>query len=373
MKFLYVTTVVSTMDFFVEHIKMLQNLGHVVELATNVNITPSDEVLNLNCKIHDIKFSRNPFSIDNILSKNEFKRLIQNQKYDVVHTHTPNASIIVRLVCKKFRKKGLRVIYTTHGFHFYKGAPLKNWIIYYSLEKICSNWTDILITINKEDYELAKRKMKAKKIRYIPGIGVDLNKISSEKMANHYKKSKFNLNEDDIVFLSVGELNKNKNHISVINALGMLKEEGKINKIHYLICGQGNEKEVLEQCISNKNLEENIHLLGYRKDILSIYSIADCFVFPSFREGLSVSVMEAMANGLPIICSKIRGNIDLIDENGGYLFDPSDVNNIKNCIEQAVSCDKLQIRKMGNYNLEKVKRFDTDKVLKELYKIYFEM
>lgn len=174
-----------------------------------------------------------------------------------------------------------------------------------------------------------------------------------------------------LVFLSVGELNKNKNHISVINALGMLKEEGKINKIHYLICGQGNEKEVLEQYISKKNLEENVHLLGFRKDILSIYSIADCFVFPSFREGLSVSVMEAMANGLPIICSKIRGNEDLIDDNGGFLFDPHNVNSIKECIENYLNCGIRQKHEMSNYNMKKVEKFEKSKVLNEIYKVYF--
>lgn len=370
MKILYVTTVVSTMDFFVEHIKMLQELGHCVEMATNINMQISNDVRKLNCKIHNIGFSRNPFSLDNIKSLKQFSNLIETGSYDIIHTHTPNASTIVRLVCKKWRKFGLRVIYTSHGFHFYKGAPIKNWLLYYPVEWICAHWTDVLITINKEDYFLAKRKMNTKTIKYIPGIGINLENIKKIAVDKKEKRKELGLSNKDIVFLSVGELNENKNHISVIKALGELKKEREIKYIKYLICGQGNKKLDLINAIEEYDLKDSVKLLGFRQDVLEIYQIIDFFVFPSFREGLSVSMMEAMANGVPIICSKIRGNEDLVDEKGGMLFNPYDIKNIKDTIFNMIGLDVVKLDDMKIHNIEKVKQFSNKYVLNILKKIY---
>ena len=150
MKILYVTTVISTMDFFIEHIKMLQGEGHVVDLATNVVSPINDSIKNLNCRIHQIDFSRNPFSKDNLKAYQQLKDLIKKEKYDIIHTHTPNASAIVRMVCLFNKQKNRKVIYTAHGFHFYKGAHWKNWVIFFPVEWICSFFTDTLITINQE-------------------------------------------------------------------------------------------------------------------------------------------------------------------------------------------------------------------------------
>ena len=139
------------MDFFIDHIKMLQNMGHIVEIACNINNAMSTQNINVNCKAHDIPFSRVPLSKDNIIAYKKLKELIKKENYDMIHCHTPNAAVITRLICRKIRRSGLKVIYTAHGFHFYKGAPIKNWLLYYPIEKICSYWTDVLITINRED------------------------------------------------------------------------------------------------------------------------------------------------------------------------------------------------------------------------------
>ena len=151
-----------TMGFFLEHIKMLLNEGHTVEIATNCE-KPVPEIYNtLGCKVHDIPFSRSPFSKNNLKAYKMFKQLVESEHYDIVHTHTPNASMIVRLACRKVRKQGTKVFYTAHGFHFFRGAPLKNWLMYYPIEKFCARFTDVLITINKEDFALAQKKMPAK-------------------------------------------------------------------------------------------------------------------------------------------------------------------------------------------------------------------
>ena len=360
------------MDFFVEHIKMLQKLGHTVELATNLNREMSPEVKKLKCKVYDIKFSRTPFSVDNFRAMKSFETIVKNGNYDIVHTHTPNASAIVRMKCKKYRKQlGLKVFYTTHGFHFYKGAPAINWLLYYPMEWICAHYTDELITINKEDYKLACKKMKAVNVDYVPGIGIDVEKITKNKVNRDTIRKKLGLEDSNIAFLSVGELNQNKNHISVLHALANLKTKGKLNNVKYLICGQGIKEKELSEYIKNNNLTDNVVLLGFRQDILEIYQAVDCFVFPSFREGLSVSVMEAMANGLPVLCSKIRGNEDLIDSSGGSLFSPYDERKIERCIEDYLKCADQDIYKMKEYNKRKVKKFDKKNILDSLHKVYF--
>ena len=369
MKILYVTTVSSTMDFFVEHIKMLQKKSNSIELATNINNIISHKVQELGCKIYHIPFSRNPLSKGNFVAYRELKKVITNGNYDIVHCHTPNASIITRLVCRNFRKKGLKIFYTAHGFHFYKGSPLKNWLLFYPMEWLCSFWTDILITINKEDYSLAQNGMHARKVEYIPGVGINLKHINSLKIDKKLKKEELGLKENDFILLSVGELNENKNHITVIKAVNELINKEKIKNLKYVICGEGLKRKELEKFIKENNLANNVKLLGFRKDVLEIYKISNCFVFPSYREGLSVSLMEAMASGLPCIVSKIRGNVDLIDDNGGFKVNPNDWGDFSKKIKTLIKDINIQER-MKNYNLEKIKEFTTEVIKKILLKLY---
>lgn len=370
MKILYVTTIGGTMSFFVEHFKMLLKEGHSIELACNLSSPVRKTILDLGVKVHNISFSRSPFSKDNIRGYKELKKIIHNEQYDIVHCHTPNAAAITRLVCKGFRKKGLKVFYTAHGFHFYKGAPLKNWLIYYPIEWICAHWTDTLITINREDYALASKRMKAGHIEYVPGIGIDLERINKIKVKKESKLKELSINSEQTVILSVGELNENKNHATVIKALGELKKEGKLGEIKYLICGQGSKYEDLKILVSEYDLENTVDLLGFRDDVLEIYQVVNFFVFPSFREGLSVSVMEAMASGLPVICSRIRGNVDLVDKQGGSLFNPYKEDDIKESIYKITTMDEENILSMKEYNREKIRKFAKCNILKMLHKIY---
>lgn len=306
------------MDFFISLIKDLIKQGVIVDVATNgITRTVSNEYIDMGCNIYQISFSRSPFDINNIKAIKQIKKLINEKKYDIVHCHTPVAGAITRLACKNLRKDGLRVFYTAHGFHFYKGAPLLNWIIYYPIEKYCSRFTDVLITINHEDFELAKKKMKAKRVEYVPGVGIDVDKFANTVVDKKAKRKELGIPENAFVLLSVGELNKNKNHQVVIKALAKLNNPN----IHYMIAGQGPLRDYLLDLASNLGISKQVHLLGYRNDIAELYKTADVYVLPSIREGLNVSVMEAMSSGLFCIGSKIRGNTDMIeDEKCGYLI-----------------------------------------------------
>lgn len=353
-----------TMGFFPEHVKMLLNEGHSVEIATNCE-QPVPEIYNtLGCNVHDIPFSRSPFSKDNLKAYKMLKQLVETEHYDIVHTHTPNASMIARLACRKVRKQGTRVFYTAHGFHFFKGAPLKNWLMYYPIERYCARFTDVLITINKEDFALAQKKMPAKKVCYVPGVGIDLSKIQNIECNSAEIRKSMGVPEDCILLLSIGELNVNKNHQVVLKALAKLDNKN----VHYAIAGIGNQKDYLLNLAKELGVESQFHLLGYRTDALKLYRGADVFVFPSFREGLSVSMMEAMASGLPIVCSKIRGNVDLV-RNAEVQFIQNGVDELRQILQTVVDNQFLQ-EQLSQENRDNIKVFSLENVLVKMKNVY---
>ncbi|MBM7610253.1 glycosyltransferase involved in cell wall biosynthesis [Lysinibacillus composti] len=363
MKILYVTTISNTMGFFTNHINMLLDQGHTVDLACNLIKPINPELLERGCNVYPLPFLRSPLKRGNYRAYKELNTLIRSGKYDLVHTHTPIASAGVRLACRNLNN--VKVIYTAHGFHFYKGAPLKNWLTYYPVEHYLSRFTDLIITINKEDYDRAK-SFKAKSVKYIPGVGLDIKKFENIDINKSIKRNDLKVPEDSFVAISVGELNGNKNHEVVIRAIAELKNPN----IHYMICGVGPKEEYLRKLVKDLDLEGQIKLLGYRRDIGELLKVSDIFVFPSFREGLSVALMEAMACGLPVICSNIRGNRDLIiNEKGGYLVNPKKIVSFSQAILETYENANLRER-MGIYNREKIKYFTIDVVKEEIKDVY---
>lgn len=368
---LVITSVASMVDqFLFPTLELFQNMEYEVHVACNFdkgNTCSDERVLELKSKLrdrnilyHQIDFAREVSKVsENIRAYKEVYKLVSDHKYDLIHCHSPIGGLITRLACRKIRKHGTPVIYTAHGFHFFKGAPIKNLMLYYPVEKLCSRWTDVLITINQEDFSFAKRKMKSKKIEYIPGIGIDLERITNIDVDRTEKRRELGVPNGAILLLSVGELNKNKNHETVIRAIADMD-------VHYIIAGRGDLEDQLRLTIEELGLTNRVKLLGYRKDIVELCKTADVFVFPSFREGLSVSVMEAMGSGLPIVCSRIRGNTDLIDENGGEMFDPHSVEDCSRAIKQLIHSNK---RDKGIYNLNKVENFSETKVISMIRRI----
>lgn len=364
MKILYITTIGATMKFFMSFIKNLIDAGNVVEIATNESETPVPECYReWGCKVHQISCSRSPLSKSSITVIKEIKALVENNEYDIVHCHTPVAAMCTRLACRKARKNGTKVFYTAHGFHFYNGAPLLNRLIYYPVEKMCSYFTDTLITINQEDFALAKKKMKAKKVEYVPGVGIDLSRFQNVQVDRSAKRKEIGVPEDATLLLSVGELNENKNHEVIIRAISQLNNPN----IHYTIAGEGDKRDYLLQLSKDLGIVEHVHLLGYRTDVAEFYKTADIYTLPSIREGLNVSLMEAMASGLPCVVGNIRGNVDLIDNNGGVLFDPHSKDDCKVALSSLLNSD---LAEMGEYNTEKIKSFSVEKVNKIMLGIY---
>lgn len=309
-KILYITTVSRTINaFLVPHIEMLLENGYKVECATCVDKKVNQVLINKGVKIFNIPFSRSPLSFGNIKAFKELIKLQKENKYDIVHVHTPVASIYGRLLKIRFPK--LKTIYTAHGYHFLKGGPKLGWIIYYPIEKVMAKLTDVTININKEDYEITKTKLNPKKCYLVNGVGLDLNQykpLSKEKQES--KRKELGLEKDDFVVIMIAELNENKNQIQLIKAMELLKD--KYPNIKAISIGEGHKFEELQQEINNRGLKNNFKLLGFRTDVNELINISNIGILLSYREGLPRNIMELMANGKRIVATDIRGNRDIV-------------------------------------------------------------
>lgn len=353
-RLLLTCTDLMAIQFMVPHIKYLSNNGYSVKLACSVVGDRLDDLhaqLDGIAEIETVRLVRSPFSPSNLNGLNDLKNIINREKWDIIWTNEPVMGIMTRLASKEARKRGTRVVYMVHGFHFYKGAPLSSWAMFYPVEKYCSRLCDMIITINTEDFERAKT-FHAKEVKKINGVGVDVDSFSFNESSRKQIREELSVKDDEIFLLNVGELTKRKNQQVVINALKALDNE----KIKFFICGKGDNEEYLKELTKKLGLKPNVEFLGYRKDLFEVYSAADIFVLTSLQEGLPKAVTEAMANGKPVICSNIRGCIDLIDDKkGGFV-----VNNTPKAYADALReliNDKGLCRSFGEYNKNKVTDF----------------
>ena len=358
-------------SFEKSNINILLKQGYEVHVATNMSkdLKAFGDIGQLDgIKVikHQVSFSRSPLSFQIFKSYKAIKKLIMQENFDIIHCHTPVAAMLTRLAARKARKKGTKVIYTAHGFHFFKGSPLISWFLYYPVEWVCAWITDVLITINKEDYEIAQKHMNAKKVKYIPGIGLDTQKIKNIIVDKENKRKELGIPEEAIVYFSAGELRERKNHEVAIRALGKLDNK----RLYYIICGEGELKTYLKDLSQELGISERVILLGFRMDVLELCKCSDVYIFPSIREGLGIAALEGMASGLPLICSDINGIKDYAKNNKtGFCIAPKDVDGFARAIKILSEDSELRV-KMGQYNLEVVKKFDISNTLSIMKKIY---
>lgn len=334
--------------------------------ATQSDIKSDEEKWGV--KLLHIDLARSPFNFrQNYIAYKQLVNIIKEYEIDYIHCNTPTGGILGRLAGKKCKVK--KIIYQAHGFHFYKGAPKKNWLLYYPIEKWLARYTDALITINQEDYELAKAKFKLHKngkVYYVPGVGIDISQYSSIEKPRDEKRFELNLGENDVALISMGDLIKRKNYDIAIRAIAKVKNP----VLHYFICGKGPEEENLKTLAKNLGVSEQVHFLGFRSDIKELLKAADIFLFTTKQEGLSRSMMEAMASGLPCVASKIRGNTDLLEgTEGGFLCETTDASAYAEKLK-ILAKDKALREKMGENNLITIRKFSTETVNEEIRKIY---
>lgn len=295
------------------------------------------------------------------------KMLEAHPDIEVIHCNTPIGGVLGRICGHKYQKK---VIYTAHGFHFYKGAPLVNRTIFKWIEQWMARYTDMLITINHEDFEVAQKMhlKKGGKVVYVPGIGIDTAMYDNVVVDASKKKAEIGVPADANLCLGVGDLNDNKNVVTMVKTIAKTAPS-----VHLALCGFGPLEQQLRQLCIDLNVVDRVHFLGYRTDVKELYKASDFLFMASKREGLPRTTMEAMCAGIPCICSKIRGNTDLIDEGkGGYLVAPLDADGFADAISRIIN-NPEKAKAMGEYNLEKVKAFDIEVVKRIMCNLFEEL
>lgn len=369
MKILYTATVLSHIcQFHLPHMQHLQEQGWEVHVAAHDNLAVKNGLQLKYCdKFIETPFSRSPKSPDNLKAYQQLKKLLSEERYDVILCNTPMGGIVTRLAAKKTRKQGTKVIYMAHGFHFYKGSSKKAWLVFYPIEKYMAKKCDLLITINKEDYALAKEKFsKRTKVAHIHGVGVDEKRYHpatpEEQLAMRQAEG---LSPEDFVILCTGELNENKNQKTLISAAAQLKD--KIPNLKVLLAGNGPKEQELREQIQAEGLESIVKLLGYRTDLERVVPAVDLVVSCSKREGMPLNIIEAMLCKKPVVASHNRGHDELIENNcTGYLVNADDPGAFAVCIEETAA-KKEQSSAFGDSGFQKASAYSKSAVSKELF------
>lgn len=366
-KALFVATVDSHIELFLlPYLEMLKNAGYEIHVATSTS-----KPINFCDKKIQLPITRSPLNPLNLKAIKKLKKIVNEEDYDIIHCHTPVGGVVARLAAKNSRKTGTRVIYTAHGFHFYKGAPLHYWMIFYPIEKYLAKYTDTLITINQEDYKRAKNKFskRCNNIEYIPGVGINENKIKkplTQKQRQSLRKS-LGIKEDDIILTCIGRLDANKNQGLLIKSMRNLTKKNKNYKL--LLIGKDELSGKYQKQASS--MKENIIFTGFKKNVADFLQISDILVSVSKREGLPVNVMEAMYLGLPCIATNCRGNRDLIkDGYGGKIIPINKKEPLISAIETLCENPKLR-KKYGEYNKKESQKYIFKNIKDDYAHIYF--
>lgn len=371
-KVLFTATVVKQhiMTFHVPYLQSFKEMGWETAVAGSNDYEDPSELNIPHCDtFYEIPFERIPWKAGNLRAYRQLKKIIDEGNFDIIHCHTPVGAMITRLAAVDARKKGTKVIYTAHGFHFHKGSSLVSWLAYYPVEWVLAHLTDVLLTMNREDYALAKKRMHAKRVEYVPGVGIDTTRFAIHREDRQEKRRELGFKEEDFLLLTVAEMNKNKNQAMVLRAMALLKDKEEFSNMKYLICGMGEYEAVLRQQAKELGIEDHVFFLGYRKDIPQIHRMSDLFAFMSYREGLPVALMEAMSSGMPTVCSAARGNTDLIENGKEGLI----VDNEPRALADAILTlyhEPDTRRRFGQAAARKVQQFDrvnVHRIMKDIY------
>lgn len=372
MKILFVATVRSHIgQFHMPFIRELKARGVEVHAAFKDNSADKPGLdLSAIDKTFEVPFERQPLRPNNIKAYRELKKIIDGNGYDAVHCHTPMGAVITRLAAKSARKKGTKVIYTAHGFHFFKGASIKNWMLFYPVEKYLSKYTDCLITINSEDCELAhKKKFRAGKIYKVHGVGVELDKFKAVDADEKARlRAEYGYDGDTFIMIYPADLSVRKNQPMLFDALQKIAEKNKNVKL--LLPGQPIRLEEYKRMVSERGIADNVEFLGYRRDINNLVGLSDLSVASSFQEGLPINIIEAMAMGNAIVATDVRGTNDAVEDGvNGYLVPVGDSDLMAEKILELMN-DREKLRTFGENGLDMVKDFSTENVNREMLTIY---
>ena len=369
-KVLLIATVQSHLcQFHIPKIRMLQKYGCEVHVAGLDNLSERGLTLDIADTRFNVPFARSPFRKTNITAYRSLINIIRDNHYDMICCHTPMGGIIGRFAAINTRRNGTYVLYTAHGFHFYKGAPIWNWLLYYPIEKYMAKLTDCLVTINEEDYTSALDGGFKTRIAHIHGMGVNTTKFKpvSQNEKNMMREKK-GYHCDAFLILCVGELNKNKNQSTIIRAMQKVIKNNSRAKL--LLAGIGAYKSSLLRLIDDIGLAEYIEFLGYRTDLEYYVNICDVVTSASIREGLGLTLLEGMVCEKPIVASQNRGHCELVrHQENGFLVDQFSSEGFADALIY-LHDHPDKARALGQYGAKLVEPYKEENVLKALLTIY---
>lgn len=338
-KVLFISNVLSHIEVFHQpYIEWFHQQGYTVHVMTNAGgkTVPFCE------KLYDLGIERSPFNLHNLAVIKQAKKIIDEEKYDIVHCHTPMGGVVGRISSRTARKKGTKVIYTAHGFHFYKGAPMINWLLYYTMERFLARMTDCIITINSEDYNRANDKFRNSNLQVykIDGIGVDISRFSKPtEEEKNVLKAKYEY-YDKFLLIYAAEFIPRKNHIFFINALPELIKM--CPNIRILFAGKGILMDEMKEIINQRGLSEYVCFLGFCHNMPELYKMSDVVISASIEEGFGINIIEGMASGLPTVASIVRGHKEMVKPNeNGYLFDVNKPDQFCNAVRSLYADSQL--------------------------------
>lgn len=366
-KVLFVSNVLSHIEaFHLPYLAWFKENGYEVHVMTNAGGKKADY-----CdQLFDIEIARSPFNLKNLSALKAAKKIIRAEKYDIIHAHTPMGGVIGRLASVGARRNGTKVIYTAHGFHFYKGAPKINWILYYTMEKFLAKKTDCIITINNEDYTLAKERFASATttVEKINGIGVNLDRFSPATREERNALKKQYGYENKFIMIYAAEFIPRKNHKFFVDAakkLSLFYSDFKI-----LFCGKGELATQIQAYACAQDVQQHIEFMGFRKDMPALYTMSDVLISASFQEGLPINIAEGMATGLPAVASKVRGHVDLIRHGeNGFLFDTGALQTFAEQIFTLVN-DKQLCEKFAQASVAFAEEYGIERTLEQMQAIY---
>lgn len=367
-KVLFVASVYTHLAaFHIPFMKLLQERGYEIHAAASSAEGRKEDVEAARVTCWEIPFARSPYTPGNLRAYRELRALLRGHHFDLIHVHTPVAAFMGRYLAKVTQQGP--VLYTAHGFHFYKGAPRRNWMIYYNAERLAARWTDGLVVMNGEDFDNAKKLgfEPEQNLFYVHGVGVDLTEFSNSVAENDSIRTTLAIDPRDVVVTCVAEFNDNKNHVFLLEAWREFTQRH--NHGHLLLVGTGEKIGALQQRVKQEGISR-VHFLGYRGDVPQILRETDIVTLVSRREGLPKAVMEAMAAGKPVVATNVRGNRDLVEHGKtGLLVELGDVPGLVNALERLTSDPELRAA-MGATGQEKIRDYSLERILGEMAGIY---
>ncbi len=351
-------------QFLIPHIRDLQKYGATIDCVCSRTGFWFDELkTKFGLNMINVPMTRLPLTFKNYGAYKTLVALQNENKYDLIYCQQPVGGMLGRLLGRKFK---IPVIYTAHGYFFFKGNNAVKNFIFKSAERVMARWTDVLITMNDEDFSESK-KFKCENCYNISGIGLDIEKYNNQEFDKISFKKSLGIKENEKIILSVSEFIKRKNHETMIKTFARLVKENA--NVKYILCGDGKLMAKMQELVQKLDLKNKVIFLGYRRDVNKIMQISDIFYHQSFHEGLTMSIMEAMYFKLPIVASSVRGNKNLVKEEGGILTSAKDINSQLNALKYLLDNDEI-CEQMGEFNRKHVDKYLLKNVRKELKQIY---